>query len=407
MCRTCTTSEQKSSLLKKEEDKITSNILIYRKGHEHEYLALKILSAECYSTDHPIFEREILRHLRDGNTGLFGHSYICHLLDDFEHQGPNGTHICLVFPLMGETLRSFGAWFKDSLVPYSTMRRFTIQVVLALDYAHDQGVIHTGIYIYILCCVSGAMWCLTFDANGCWDLDIQPNNIFVRFRDYTLIARYLQERKPLVQNREELRYTPIPSQSLRNYYFAEEDSTKLDEFDVVLGDWGVASWKTKHLAENIQPVALRSPEVLINAPWDTPTDWWNLGAVLLEVYRAVRMFSGYAVGSADVSGQPRYQLRRHLAEIVDFFGPFPRSLLDKGDPQVVHDTFCEDGTVRGYPSQLDRPGLASEEMMLGLREEDREEFASFLRCMMKIDPDERPDAVEFLKHPWLDAWQGP
>ncbi|SPO01044.1 related to serine/threonine protein kinase [Cephalotrichum gorgonifer] len=120
------------------------------KGHEHEYLALKILSAECYFTDHPVFEREILRHLRDGNTTLAGYPYICHLLDDFEHKGPNGTHVCLVFPLIGETLRSFGAWFKDSLVPYLTMRRFTIQLVLALDYAHDQGVIHTGIYICIL-----------------------------------------------------------------------------------------------------------------------------------------------------------------------------------------------------------------------------------------------------------------
>jgi serine/threonine-protein kinase SRPK3 len=115
------------------------------------------------------------------------------------------------------------------------------------------------------------------------------------------------------------------------------------------------------------------------------------------------MFSGQAVGP---DGQARYELREHLAEIVDFFGPFPTSLLDQGDPRIVQDAFCEDGTVRGYPSQLDRPRLSSEEFMLGLKEEDREEFASFLRLMMKIDPDERPDAVALLKHPWLDAWAG-
>lgn len=116
------------------------------------------------------------------------------------------------------------------------------------------------------------------------------------------------------------------------------------------------------------------------------------------------MFSGY---TTDASGQPCYKLQEHLAEIVDFFGPFPKSLLDKGDPQIVKDLFCEDGTVRGYPARLGRPALASEEIMLGLGEEDREEFASFLRFMMKIDPDERPDPVEVLKHPWLDAWRGP
>jgi serine/threonine-protein kinase SRPK3 len=59
----------------------------------------------------------------------------------------------------------------------------------------------------------------------------------------------------------------------------------------VLGDWGVVSWTTKQLTKTIQPVALRSPEVLIEAPWSKAADWWNLGAVILEVFRAVRMFS--------------------------------------------------------------------------------------------------------------------
>jgi serine/threonine-protein kinase SRPK3 len=49
-----------------------------------------------------------------------------------------------VFELMGETMRSFGAWFRESMVPYSIMRRFTIQLLAALDFAHEHNVIHTG-----------------------------------------------------------------------------------------------------------------------------------------------------------------------------------------------------------------------------------------------------------------------
>lgn len=45
---------------------------------------------------------------------------------------------------MGETLRSFGAWFPEDMIPYPVMRRFAIQLVLALDFAHDHNVIHTG-----------------------------------------------------------------------------------------------------------------------------------------------------------------------------------------------------------------------------------------------------------------------
>jgi serine/threonine-protein kinase SRPK3 len=45
---------------------------------------------------------------------------------------------------MGETLRSFGAWFFEDMIPYPVMRRFAIQLLLALDFAHEHNVIHTG-----------------------------------------------------------------------------------------------------------------------------------------------------------------------------------------------------------------------------------------------------------------------
>lgn len=196
---------------------------------------------------------------------------------------------------------------------------------------------------------------------------------------------------------------PIPSRSLRRYYFERHKSDSVDGFSVVLGDWGVVSWKSKHLSQNIQPVALRAPEVLLKAPWDETTDWWNLGAVVLEVYRAIRMFSGTVRGPGEKSSH--YDVRMHLAEMVDFFGPFPRTLLDKGDPDLVKDVFGDDGTVTAFPPEAHRGDLASEEIVEGLNKEDREEFASFLRYVMKLEPSERPDAEKILRHPWLDALQ--
>jgi serine/threonine-protein kinase SRPK3 len=103
-----------------------------------------VLSAESYGHGHDTFEKEILVHLRDTDHSQLGHNYMCHLIEDSKHEGPNGTHACFIFELMGETLRSFGAWFKDNMIPESVMRRFIIQLALALDYAHDVGVVHTG-----------------------------------------------------------------------------------------------------------------------------------------------------------------------------------------------------------------------------------------------------------------------
>lgn len=107
---------------------------------------MKVLSADCYGTDKDIFEREILRHLRDADRTHLGYKYICHLVDDFEHSGPNGTHVCLVLELMGETLKTFGTVFNKTMIPNPLMRRFAFYLLAALDYAHDSNVIHTGNY---------------------------------------------------------------------------------------------------------------------------------------------------------------------------------------------------------------------------------------------------------------------
>lgn len=121
----------------------TNRLVTCRPNDEHRFRALKVLSAECYGQEDPIFEREILTHLRAGSRRLMGYKYICHLVDDFELEGPNGNHVCLVLELMGENLRTFGVWFKEDMVPTPIMRKFTLQLVAALDYAHDRDVIHT------------------------------------------------------------------------------------------------------------------------------------------------------------------------------------------------------------------------------------------------------------------------
>lgn len=212
------------------------------------------------------------------------------------------------------------------------------------------------------------------------------------------MERYLAEVSIPRQNRDEESYTVIPSRPLRRFYFNEADSRHVDEFDIALGDWGVSSWKDRHLTENIQPIALRSPEVLLKASWDETTDWWNLGAVVLEVFRTIRLFSGRAPPDG------HYEVREHLAEIVNLFGPFPRKLLDRSDKRIVEDMFDEEGQVKGTGA-LNRPGLATETWLPGLNQEDRELFTSFLKAMMKIEPSERASAVELLRHPWLGAMQ--
>lgn len=104
---------------------------------------MKVLSAEAYGAGEDIHELEILQHLRDSNPDHAGYDYISLLQDSFDHEGPNGKHICLIFKVMGETLDSFVWWF-DGRPPTPLIRNFTNQLLYALDYANSCGIIHTG-----------------------------------------------------------------------------------------------------------------------------------------------------------------------------------------------------------------------------------------------------------------------
>lgn len=171
---------------------------------------------------------------------------------------------------MGEMLDTFRTPFHNQMLPTLLMRKFTYKPLLALDYAHDSGVIHTGT---VPPRVSLALFS---DWKGTRSLilvyaDIKPDNIFVKFRDPSLIEEFLEEFPAPPQDRPASRYSPISSQSLKRHYFNVQDAPI--NMDIALGDWGVSSWTTKHLTSLIQPVTLRSPEVLISAPWDWTTDW--------------------------------------------------------------------------------------------------------------------------------------
>ncbi|KAK4176026.1 serine/threonine protein kinase [Triangularia setosa] len=304
---------------------------------EDRFRALKVLSAECYGVDYPVFGREILKHLRTSNQHLPGYKCVCHLVNDFEHKGPNGTHVCLVFELMGESLATFGTYFRGYLIPTPLMRKFSVQLILALHFAHVSNVVHS---------------------------DLKEGNTFIRFQDTSRIeSEFLVKHPTPGQNRTEEQYTPISSRSLVAYYTAVDPRSDptfrlFGLFNIALGDLGASSWADKHVTENIQPVVLRAP----------------------EVYRARRLFSG------QVPPDGHYELRQHLAEIVDHLGPFPKELLAQGDGWIVESMLDDEGRIKGVDSS-GVPPLKDEVWWSG--------------CMMKINPADRLPVEELIQHPWI------
>ncbi|KAG6843956.1 hypothetical protein H0H87_011411 [Tephrocybe sp. NHM501043] len=75
-----------------------------------------------------------------------GRSHVISFLDHFRHKGPNGTHVCMVFEVLGENLLGLIKRHQNKGVPIGLVRQIAKQVLLGLDYMHRCcGVIHTDL----------------------------------------------------------------------------------------------------------------------------------------------------------------------------------------------------------------------------------------------------------------------
>jgi serine/threonine-protein kinase SRPK3 len=121
--------------------------------HTERHWAMKVLSAECYGreNDNNIFEIDILKRFGEYRDCHPGSQYVSHLHDSFGVSGPYGYSACLIFSVMADTLERFGdcPFFEYQNIPSNVVKRFVKQLLLALDYAHTLGVIHTGLFFII------------------------------------------------------------------------------------------------------------------------------------------------------------------------------------------------------------------------------------------------------------------
>jgi serine/threonine protein kinase len=75
-----------------------------------------------------------------------GRSHIVSFLDSFCHQGPEASHICIVFEPLGENLLTLIERNKKKGVPRGLVKVIAKQILLGLQYLHDEcDLVHTDI----------------------------------------------------------------------------------------------------------------------------------------------------------------------------------------------------------------------------------------------------------------------
>ncbi|KAG6179774.1 hypothetical protein E4U36_005349 [Claviceps purpurea] len=112
------------------------------------YVALKMLTKFCYGGPYEIFEREILEKIRDVSreSSHEGRKHVLPLLEQFNHRGPNGDHVCLTFDVLGYNLYHKSVKYKDQRLPVKAAKEIIRQLLKGLDFLHREcGIIHTDL----------------------------------------------------------------------------------------------------------------------------------------------------------------------------------------------------------------------------------------------------------------------
>lgn len=102
------------------------------------YVALKIVKSAANFTETAKDEIQILKAVRDTDPDDPKRNKTVQLLNDFKISGQNGTHICMVFEVLGHNLLKLIIKSQYRGIPYDNVRLIIKQVLEGLDYLHTK-----------------------------------------------------------------------------------------------------------------------------------------------------------------------------------------------------------------------------------------------------------------------------
>ncbi|KAI1123234.1 kinase domain protein [Nemania abortiva] len=337
-------------------------------------------------------EREYLEVIAIANPSHEGLSFIRTPLDDFPVEGPRGTHPCLVYETMRETLFRFQRRCPYHRLPAPIFKLYAYSLLQALDYLHTECLlIHT---------------------------DIKDDNIMVTVEHDSVLSDFASAQEKISHPRH------IHKEDGRVTFLSQNDFGPLRGSRLLpeLGDFNLAfpglGGGLGHLSP-IQSHRYRAPEVLLGTPWTYSADIWNLGLLLWNLLEGLTLFDRPAGEDGE------YDAHVHLAKMISLLGHPPNDLITREKLYRSHKLSkpiinprgkeCKNmnefwgGPFFDANNQIIRKDLLGEEKALadtvtqfvGI---EKDLFLDLASSMLQWMPEKRGTAKDLLQHPFFGSF---